>query len=98
MNPANINVCPSLLIEGEPTYSKAALKRLFDSRQVSHILNFNSPAAADSDSRQAVKNVGRLSLSGAQPKFGLVLEENGELRYSEENEQSTYILKPCPTG
>lgn len=98
MNPANINVCPSLLIEGEPTYSKAALKRLFDSRQVSHILNFNSPAAADSDSRQAVKNVGRLSLSGAQPKFGLLLEENGELRYSEENEQSTYILKPRPTG
>jgi len=74
------------------------LKRLFDGRSVSHILNFDSPAFTNTDGREAVKNVGRLSLSGAQPKFGLVLGEDGELRYSKEDEQSTYILKPRPTG
>lgn len=98
MNPQEINICPSSLIEGHSTYSPAALKRLFDGRQVSHILNFDSPAASGSGGREAVRNVGRLSLSGAQPKFGLVIGNDGELRYSRENEQSTYILKPCPTG
>lgn len=93
-----INVCPSLLIQGHSTYSPAALKRLFDGRQVNHILEFDSPASSNADGLKAVRNVGRLSLSGAQPKFGLVLGDDGELRYSMENEQSTYILKPRPTG
>ena len=92
------NVCPSLLIEGYSTYSPVALKRLFGGRPVSHILNFDSPASTNIDGRAAVKNVGRLSLSGAQPKFGLVIGEDGELRYSREDEQSVYILKPRPTG
>ncbi len=98
MNPEKINVCPSLLIEGYSSYSPVALKRLFEGKQVSHILNFDSPASANIDGQQAVMNVGRLSLSGAQPKFGLVLGEDGVLRYSKEGEQSTYILKPRPTG
>lgn len=98
MNPQEINICPSLLTEGHSTYSPAALKKLFDGKIVSHILKFDSPASANNDNQQALKNVGRLSLSGAQPKFGLVLDKDGELRYSKENEQSTYILKPRPTG
>lgn len=93
-----IDVCPSLLIEGFSSYSPVALKRLFDGKHVSHILNFDSPTSTNTDGQQAVKNVGRLSLSGAQPKLGLVLGENGKLRYSKEGEQSTYILKPRPTG
>lgn len=98
MDPNNLQVCPSLLIEGESTYSSAALKKLFDGKSVSHILDFDSPALPDTDRRQAVKNIGRLSLSGAQPKFGLVLGVDGKLHYSEKGEQSTYILKPRPTG
>ena len=98
MTPQEINVCPSLLTEGHSSYSPVALKRLFDGRHVSHILNFDSPASAGLDGREAVKNIGRLSLSGAQPKFGLVLGENGQLRYSGDGEQSSYILKPRPTG
>jgi len=98
MNPQEINVCPSLLIEGHSSYSPSALKRLFDDRHVSHILNFDSPSSVNTHGREAVKNAGRLSLSGAQPKFGLVLGEDGELRYSKEGEQSTYILKPRSTG
>lgn len=65
---------------------------------ISHVLNFDSPASTNADGQQAMRNVGRLSLSGAQPKFGLVLGEGGMLRYSEDGEQSTYILKPRPTG
>lgn len=98
MKPEELNVCPSSLIDGYSSYSPVARKRLFDGKHVSHILNFDSPASANTDGMQAVKNVGRLSLSGAQPKFGLVLGEDGELRYSKEGEQSTYILKPRPTG
>jgi len=98
MTPQEINICPSSLTEGHSSYSPAALKKLFDGRPVNHILNFDSPASTDADGREAVKNVGRLSLSGAQPKFGLVIGEDGQLRYSRECEQSTYILKPRPTG
>lgn len=98
MNLPEINICPSLLTEGHSTYSPAALKKLFNGKPVSHILNFDSPASTNNDNQQAIMNVGRLSLSGAQPKFGLVLDEDGELRYSEKNEQSSYILKPRPTG
>lgn len=98
MNPEEIHVCPSLLLDGYSSYSPAALKRLFDGKQVSHILNFDSPASTNIDGQHAINNVGRMSLSGAQPKFGLVFGEDGMLRYSKEGEQSTYILKPRPTG
>lgn len=93
-----LNVCPSLLLEGYSSYSPRALKSLFDSRKVSHVLNFDSPASPNAGKLSAIKNIGRLSLSGAQSKFGLVLDREGYLRYSGEKEQSTYILKPKPTG
>ncbi|MBD5209971.1 MAG: HipA domain-containing protein [Bacteroidales bacterium] len=98
MNPQEINVCPALLTEGHTSYSPPALKRLFDGRAVSHILSFDPPSSANTGSKEAVSNAGRLSLSGAQPKFGLVLGDNNLLRYSQSGEQSTYILKPRPTG
>lgn len=98
MNPHKLHICPSLLIEGESTYSTPALKRLFDGKTVSHILNFDSPESTNTGGQQAVENISRLSLSGAQPKFGIVLGDNGTLRYSKVGEQSTYILKPRPTG
>lgn len=92
-----IDRCPSLLTEGFASYSPEALANLFDGRKVSHILNFASPEN-ESAAITAAKNVGRLSLSGAQPKFGLILNENNELQYSNESIQSTYILKPRPIG
>lgn len=94
----NIDRCPSTLQEGFSTYSPTALKRLFNGRKVSHILDFKSPNMDDSSLRDAIKNVGRLSLSGAQSKFGLVLDDNDCLRYSKFDEQSAYIIKPRPNG
>lgn len=98
MTTVDISVCPSLLSAGHNTYCPVALRRLFDGRQVSHILTFASPMADVSGGVQAMENAGRLSLSGAQPKFGLVLDREGMLRFSREGEQSSYILKPRPTG
>ncbi len=93
-----IDVCPSLLTEGCRTYSPAARRLLFDGRKVSHELDLESPASTGRDAASAVRNAGRLSLSGAQSKFGLVLDQDDRLRYSNEGEQSTYILKPRPVG
>lgn len=97
MDPLEISICPSTLAEGHTSYSNQALKSMFDGKTVSHILPFSSPSSGGEGGRRAVRNVGRLSLSGAQSKFGLILDGN-TLRYSQENEQSTYILKPRPTG
>lgn len=38
-----LNVCPSTLAKGFNTYSPTARKLLFDGREVSHILLFDSP-------------------------------------------------------
>ncbi|MDE6058419.1 MAG: type II toxin-antitoxin system HipA family toxin, partial [Muribaculaceae bacterium] len=93
-----IDRCPSLLIEGHDTYSKNALKYLFDGREVSHMLGFSSPTSDNFTTYTSVKNAGRLSLSGAQSKFGLVLDTDSRLQYSPKDTQSTYILKPRPIG
>lgn len=93
-----VDRCPSLLIEGHDTYSKNALKDLFDGREVSHMLSFPSPTSDDSTTYASVRNAGRLSLSGAQAKFGLVLDADNQLQYSPKDTQSTYILKPRPIG
>ncbi len=93
-----IDRCPSLLIEGYTTYSKNAIRDLFDGKTVSHILGFSSPSSENSTTYNSVKNAGRLSLSGAQSKFGLILNEDYSLQYSPKNTQSTYILKPRPIG
>ena len=92
-----LNVCPSLLTEGYNTYSPKALIQLFDGIKISHILDFGTPTLPGDDAAEAIKNAGRLSLSGAQSKFGLVIDNNS-LRYSSKGEQSSFILKPRPSG
>lgn len=93
-----IKVCPSRLTEGFTSYSPLAIKELFGGVKVNHILNFDTPASESDGANEAMQNVSYLSLSGAQPKFGMVIAENGTLRYSAVNEQSTFIMKPKPTG
>ena len=63
-----LNICPSTLAEGFQTYSPAAIKLLFDGRQVSHILPFSSPNNEEAENEEYAKHVGRVSLSGVQPK------------------------------
>lgn len=87
-----INVCPSTLQQGFSTYSPKAAKRLFNGEKVSPILPYESSSAAGirsimNDSRQ------RLSLSGAQSKYPMIVD-NGILRLTKEGERATHILKP----
>ncbi len=98
METINISHCPSTLAEGFNTYSPAAIRSLFSGKRISHVLAFPSPSNSLHHPQQAINNAGRLSLSGAQPKFGLVATDDGTLRYSLPHQQSTYILKPRPTG
>ena len=74
-----VNVCPSTLQQGFDTYSPAARKQLFDGKKVSFILDFDSPNNDSADNESYLKNVGRISLSGVQPKASLVLDSEGHL-------------------
>lgn len=92
-----LTICPSTLQEGYNTYSPAARKALFDGHAVSHVFSEPSPDTDTEQANEAVKSIGRVSLSGAQPKFSIVAE-NDKLRYTRTGEQGTFILKPRPTG
>ena len=93
-----LKVCPSTLQEGFTSYSPDALKSLFDGKKVSHILDFDSPNNESADNKEYVQNVGRISLSGVQPKASLILNAVGQLAKPSENEHGTFILKPAPTS
>ena len=92
-----LNICPSTLQEGYSTYSPTAQKVLFNGRAVSHIFSEPSPDTETEEANEAVKSVGRISLSGVQPKFSIVVDDD-KLRYIRKGEQGTFILKPRPTG
>jgi serine/threonine-protein kinase HipA len=92
-----LNICPSTLAEGFRTYSPAAVKLLFDGNPVSHIHPFGSPNNEETENGEYAKHVGRVSLSGVQPKAGLIIKGNQLVRPSEQ-ERSRYILKPAPSS
>lgn len=84
--------CPSTLAEGFNTYSPVALKRLFDGKKVSHIMDF----CYDEQQYEAITdNATRISVSGVQEKLSAI-QENGKIRLVRNGEQGRYILKPAP--
>lgn len=92
-----INVCPSTLKLGYSTYSPEACRRLFGGKQVSHLLDFDSPNNDSADAADYAAHIGRISLSGVQPKGALVLRDY-QLRKPAEGERGEYILKPAPVS
>ncbi|MBN9386157.1 MAG: HipA domain-containing protein [Chitinophagaceae bacterium] len=92
-----INYCPGTLAPGYHTYSGTALKRVFHSRKVSHILPYDSPASDPATDKLFEENVRRMSISGVQEKFSVLLEKN-KLRLIKEGERGGYILKPIPAA
>lgn len=90
-----LKYCPSTLAEGFNTYSSAALRRLFDGKKVNHVLPYEAPEKNENDTEQFLDNRKRISISGVQEKFSIVLEKN-KLRLTRDGEQGTYILKPIP--
>lgn len=89
----DINNCPSTLMEGFKTYSPKAVKSLWDGKKVNHILDFNiDDLRTVPDITEAMH---RISVSGVQEKFPAIIE-NGKIRIAQNQERSTYILKPAP--
>lgn len=90
-----IKYCPGTLAEGFDTYSRACLKKVFHGKKVSHILPYDSPTSNPETDELFDENRKRLSISGVQEKFSVLLEKN-KLRLINEGERGTYILKPIP--
>ncbi len=96
MNTLEVKYCPGTLAEGHKTYSRTALRRLFNGRKVNHILPYLSPINVNAPNELFSENRKRVSISGVQEKFSISLEKN-KLRLVGDDEQATYILKPIPS-
>jgi serine/threonine-protein kinase HipA len=90
-----IKYCPGTLSKGFNTYSRTALNKVFQGKKVSHVLPYDSPASNAETDQLFEENRNRMSISGMQEKFSVLLDKN-KLRLINENEQGTYILKPIP--
>lgn len=90
-----ITNCPSTLAKNNNAYSNTALRRVFYGKKVSPILNYDSPSSNQSTDLLFTDNRKRMSISGVQEKFSVLLDKN-KLRLIHENEQGQYILKPIP--
>ncbi len=95
MNLDDIKYCPCTLAEGFDTYSPAGLRLLFHRKNVSPILDFNAPTLDEAVAEKLRQNSKSISISGAQFKQSLVLENN-KLRLTDPGEPGQYILKPIP--
>ncbi len=91
----DIHHCPGTLAPGYTTYSSACLRRVFNGHKVSHILPYLTPATDKKTAETFLENQKRMSISGVQEKFSVLLEKN-KLRLTEQGERGAYILKPAP--
>ncbi|WP_338733469.1 type II toxin-antitoxin system HipA family toxin [Mangrovimonas cancribranchiae] len=91
----DIKYCPSTLAEGYTTYSNTALRRVFNGKKVSVVLSYDSPTNNATTDELFSDNRSRMSISGVQEKFSVLLDKN-KLRLIQEGEQGQYILKPIP--
>ncbi len=86
-----IRVCPSTLNTGFSTYSPKALRQLFSSRKVSHVLPFSSEEGKEAAA--LIDNRSKVAISGAQPKYSIKQVGN---RLELSDKAGTHILKPVP--
>lgn len=91
----DIKYCPGTLAEGFDTYSRTCLKRVFQGKKVNHVLPYDLSASNQDGNDLFMENRNRVSISGVQEKFSVLLEKN-KLRLVNEGERGTYILKPIP--
>jgi serine/threonine-protein kinase HipA len=95
MSLPEIKYCPGTLAAGFETYSRTCLNRVFNGKKVQHVLPYDSPASNQEMDKLFDENRKRISISGVQEKFSVVLDKN-KLRLINEGERGTYILKPIP--
>jgi serine/threonine-protein kinase HipA len=70
---------------------------MFSGKKASHILPYYAPEVNEEDQQKFMENQKRISISGVQEKYSVILKKN-ILRLTENKEQGTYILKPKPHG
>jgi serine/threonine-protein kinase HipA len=97
MNLPEIKYCPGTLAEGFNTYSRTALKKVFQGKKVHYILPYDSPTFNSETLNLFNENRKRISISGVQEKFSVLLNKN-ILRLAKDGERGTHILKPIPSG
>lgn len=87
-----INNCPGTLAAGYNTYSPTALRRVFNNKKVSHLLDFSN----DAHSQVTIdENISRISISGVQEKLSAIMDK-GQIILTPEGRQGRYIIKPVP--
>jgi serine/threonine-protein kinase HipA len=91
-----INKCPGTLAPGFSSYSRTCIKRVFNGRQVNHILPYASVQSNPNSDDSFEENATRMSISGVQEKFSMIQLKN-KVRLTKEGEQGTHILKPIPS-
>jgi serine/threonine-protein kinase HipA len=97
MSLPEIQYCPGTLAEGFNSYSRTCLNRVFQGKKVHHVLPYDSPASNPEANELFEENRKRMSISGVQEKFLVLLEKN-KLRLINEGERGAYILKPIPSA
>ena len=86
-----INVCPGTLAIGFDTYSPSCLRKMFDGRRVSHIIDLSLDGNADNFAAA----INKISISGAQEKLSAVVDK-GHIILTPPQQQGRYIIKPIP--
>lgn len=86
-----INICPGTLAQGFDTYSQICLRKVFNGKKVSHIIDFS----LDNDTENVISSVNKISISGVQEKFSAIIEK-GKIILTPEGKSGHYILKPIP--
>lgn len=79
-------------------------KLMFDGKNVSDVLPYDAIETDREAQIEIQQGSGRLSLSGAQAKYSMVLDESPDadglyfLRFAKPEQRGQYILKPAPTS
>ena len=87
-----INVCPGTLASGFSTYSPLCLRKVFEGKKVSHVLDMSID---DDTGVDIITAINKISISGVQEKISAIIKK-GKIIITPEGESGRYILKPIP--
>ena len=87
-----INVCPGTLASGFSTYSPLCLRKVFEGKKISHVLDMSID---DDTGVDIITAINKISISGVQEKISAIIKK-GKIIITPEGESGRYILKPIP--
>ena len=87
-----IDVCPGTLAPGFDTYSPSCLRKVFEGKKVSHIMDLS---INDDTGNDIVASINNISISGVQEKISAIVKK-GKIIITPEGESGRYIIKPIP--